>query len=163
VANGPAKWLVRRGRPGLDGVPLVRQLRSRPGTSSFPSGHSASAAAFAAGVAIESGVLAAPVGILAAGVAYGRVHTGVHYPGDEVELCQDAESIGDTLEKAAARARILGVAGGDGTVNGAAGVAMEHGLPLAVFPAGTLNHFAGDLGVDDIDDVITSVAEGSAV
>jgi undecaprenyl-diphosphatase len=237
VANGPVKWLVRRPRPGLDDVPLVRQLRVQPRTSSFPSGHSASAAAFATGVAIESAALAAPVATAAAGVAYGRVHTGVHYPGDvlagvalgvgcallvrrswpprrdrseaaiapaaaapaapdgaglvvvvnaaaasvadiagevrdrirgrlpqaEVVLCTDSNSIADALEAAGSRARILGVAGGDGTVNAAAGVAMTHDLPLAVFPAGTLNHFAGELGIEDVDDVIRSIADGTAV
>jgi diacylglycerol kinase family enzyme/membrane-associated phospholipid phosphatase len=237
VANGPAKWLVRRPRPGLDDVPLIRQLRAQPRTTSFPSGHSASAAAFATGVAIESTALALPVTAAAAGVAYGRVHTGVHYPGDvlagvalgvgcallvrrswpprrertqpatapavdapaapdgaglvvvvnaaaasiadiatrlrdeihrklpraEVVLCDADGSIDDALADAAARARILGVAGGDGTVNCAAGIAMRAGLPLAVFPAGTLNHFAGELGLDDVDDVVRSVAEGTAV
>ncbi len=40
---------------------------------------------------------------------------------------------------------MLGVCGGDGTVNAAAEVALRHGLPLAVLPGGTLNHFAYDL------------------
>jgi diacylglycerol kinase family enzyme len=42
-------------------------------------------------------------------------------------------------------ARILGVAGGDGTV---AAVAAEARRPLVVIPAGTRNHFARDLGLD---------------
>ena len=41
------------------------------------------------------------------------------------------------------------VAGGDGTVSGAAGVAVEHGITLGVLPLGTFNHFAGDLGMPD--------------
>ena len=82
VANGPAKWAVRRSRPELEAVPSIRRLAKQPGTSSFPSGHSASAAAFATGVALESWPAAVPVALLAGGVAYGRVHTGVHYPSD---------------------------------------------------------------------------------
>ena len=52
VANGPVKLATRRHRPGLDDVPLLRQVTVQPRTSSFPSGHSASAAAFAVGVAL---------------------------------------------------------------------------------------------------------------
>lgn len=84
TANVPAKLSARRTRPELRPVPLVRQLRRQPTTTSFPSGHSASAAAFAVGVAMEQPLLAGPVAVLASGVAYGRVHTGVHYPGDVV-------------------------------------------------------------------------------
>ncbi|MGF7239398.1 MAG: diacylglycerol/lipid kinase family protein, partial [Frankia sp.] len=67
------------------------------------------------------------------------------------------------LRAAAGRARVLGVAGGDGTVNAAAVVALEAGLPLAIAPAGTLNHFAGDLGVMTVDDLIVAVRDGTAV
>ena len=84
TANVPAKLSARRSRPLLAPVPLPRQLLRQPSSSSFPSGHAASAAAFAVGVALEQPALALPVGLLAAGVAYGRVHTGVHYPGDVV-------------------------------------------------------------------------------
>jgi diacylglycerol kinase family enzyme len=45
-------------------------------------------------------------------------------------------------------AQALAVAGGDGSVAAVAGVAVERGLPLAVVPTGTLNHFARDLGSD---------------
>lgn len=76
------KLLVRRQRPPLLSVPLRRRAWRQTRTSSFPSGHSASAAAFAAGVATEMPVLGVPLGLAAAGVAYSRVHTGVHYPGD---------------------------------------------------------------------------------
>jgi undecaprenyl-diphosphatase len=67
------------------------------------------------------------------------------------------------LEKAATRARALGVCGGDGTVNTAAGVALRHGLPLAVLPGGTLNHFAYDLGIEDPGDLSRAVEAGDAV
>ncbi|MCZ9343352.1 phosphoesterase, partial [Streptomyces sp. TRM76130] len=67
------------------------------------------------------------------------------------------------LEKAAGRARALGVCGGDGTVNAAAGVALRHGLPLAVLPGGTLNHFAHDLGVEDARTLCRALERGEGV
>ena len=53
-----------------------------PTSTSFPSGHAASAFAFAYAVGRRIPALAVPIRLLAAGVAYSRVHTGVHYPGD---------------------------------------------------------------------------------
>src|SRR4051794_11137585 len=84
VVNGPAKWVFRRGRPDLELVPVLRQLRHQPKTSSFPSGHSASAAAFATGVTLQWPAVGIPVAALATAVAYSRVHTGVPYPSDVV-------------------------------------------------------------------------------
>jgi undecaprenyl-diphosphatase len=55
------------------------------------------------------------------------------------------------------------VCGGDGTVNAAAEVALRHGLPLAVLPGGTLNHFAYDLGVEDVRALSRAVERGEAV
>jgi undecaprenyl-diphosphatase len=84
IANVVAKQVVRRVRPTVDLVPPVRWLHRAPVTTSFPSGHSASAAAFATGAAIEMPALAAPLGGLAAAVAISRVATGAHYPSDVV-------------------------------------------------------------------------------
>jgi undecaprenyl-diphosphatase len=53
-----------------------------PASTSFPSGHAASAFAFAYAIGRHLPELAVPIRLLAAGVAYSRVHTGVHYPGD---------------------------------------------------------------------------------
>ena len=53
-----------------------------PSSRSFPSGHSAGAFAFATGVGREMPRTAVALRALAALVAYSRVHTGVHYPGD---------------------------------------------------------------------------------
>ena len=68
--------------PGPGTYRLARRIGDLPWTSSFPSGHAASAAAFAAGATMEfpsAGVVLAP---LAAAVAYSRVHVGVHYRSD---------------------------------------------------------------------------------
>ncbi len=53
-----------------------------PSSSAFPSGHSAAAFAFANGVGHVLPAAGFPLRALAALVAYSRVHTGVHYPGD---------------------------------------------------------------------------------
>ncbi|MCU1393346.1 MAG: sphingosine kinase [Ilumatobacteraceae bacterium] len=49
------------------------------------------------------------------------------------------------------------IAGGDGSVNCAAGVAAGTDMVLGVLPMGTFNHFAKDLGVPT-DDIATSVS-----
>lgn len=229
--NTVAKRSVRRARPVLDAVPVVRRLKKQPFTTSFPSGHSASAAAFATGVLLESRGWGAAVAPVAAAVALSRVYTGAHYPSDVLvgaalgvgaafavrglvptrsqlpapgrphadapalpggtdvvvvvnlasgsstdmaALVRDAlpaaevvecppEEVEEELERAAGRCRALGVVGGDGTVNRAAAAAAAHGVPLAVFPGGTLNHFAYDLGVESVHDTCRALAEGDAV
>ncbi len=242
TVNTLGKRSVRRDRPLLDAVPVIRQLSRQPFTTSFPSGHAASAAAFATGVAFENkwwGLALAPV---AASVAFSRVYTGVHYPGDvlagaalgvgaalavrglaptraqlapparpaadapalpggrglfvvanhasgqrtgprpdreqevrsvlpeaEVVLCGDPECppMDKALEEAAEQAKraggALGVLGGDGTVCAAAAVAVRHGVPLAVLPGGTRNHFAYDLGIETLGDAARAVTSGEAV
>ncbi len=42
---------------------------------------------------------------------------------------------------------VLVAAGGDGTVNAVAGLAVKLNVPMAVLPLGTLNHFAKDIGI----------------
>ncbi|MEV7446552.1 phosphatase PAP2 family protein [Streptomyces sp. NPDC091204] len=233
--NTVGKWSVRRPRPLLDGVPAVRQLATQPQTTSFPSGHSASAFAFTAGLALESPGWAAVLAPVAASVAFSRVYTGVHYPSDVVagaalgvaaagvvrRLARDVqearvvpgderaaagapalpdgagltvvvntgsgtaaeagldllrtrlpkaeviectgEELAPALTAAAGRAAVLGVCGGDGTINAAATAALRAGVPLAVFPGGTLNHFAMDLGLGGSEDTCRAVADGHAV
>jgi YegS/Rv2252/BmrU family lipid kinase len=81
LVNLPLKYLARRERPA--GGRLNRPLPvTMPGSFSFPSGHSASAFAFATGVGMEEPWLLLPILPLAAGVAYSRVHLRVHYPFD---------------------------------------------------------------------------------
>jgi undecaprenyl-diphosphatase len=81
VANGPAKLLVRRRRPFHRSQPALIHM---PRSTSFPSGHSAAAFAFATAASAELPPLAPALLPLAAAVAYSRVHTGVHYPSDVV-------------------------------------------------------------------------------
>lgn len=234
LVNTVLKFLFRRTRPEQEWLRTDRRPRRSPTSSSFPSGHSASAAAFVTGVAMESlpaGAALAPVGLA---VGYSRVHVGVHYPGDVVagfavgaglaaatqhwwrvrpkaparvrstsrapalpegeglavavnplsgpdgydpaedirhllpraqvlELSDDA-GVEELLGTAAREgAKALGVAGGDGSVAAAAAVALEHGLPLAVIPAGTLNHFARDVGLLTPQDAVDAVLAGEAV
>ena len=85
VVNGLVKPAARRRRPDRDvhGVPLVRHV-PMPASRSFPSGHAASAFAFASAVGRVLPTESIPVHGLAVAVAYSRVHTGVHFPGDVV-------------------------------------------------------------------------------
>ncbi|MCD2194963.1 phosphatase PAP2 family protein [Actinomycetospora endophytica] len=235
AANGLLKPLVPRRRPAADLLPVERALPDRPTSSSFPSGHSASAMAFAVGVAMESprtGLVLAP---LAATVAYSRVHVGVHWSsdvavgsvlgagvalltrrwlpvrpideavarpwagapelvdGDGLSMVVNSgsgrpgtdpvEEIAEALPKAhlvrldpgddlmallreAADhpgTQALGIAGGDGSVAAAARMAEDLDLPLAVMPAGTLNHFGRDVGVYDLQEVVDATGSGEAV
>ena len=82
VVNVLLKRSVGRVRPDLENLQSHRRLRREPGSLSFPSGHSSSAAAFVTGVAMESPLAGAALAPLALGVGYSRVHVGVHYPGD---------------------------------------------------------------------------------
>jgi len=81
--NVVVKPLGRRSRPDRAGeeVPAARHVRM-PASRSFPSGHTAAAVAFAGGVGSVLPAAGIPLHTLAALVAYSRVHTGVHYPGD---------------------------------------------------------------------------------
>ena len=65
------------------GVPVQRNVRM-PASTSFPSGHAASGFAFASAIGRDEPWLGLALQFLAAAVAYSRVHTGVHYPGDAV-------------------------------------------------------------------------------
>lgn len=102
LANQLGKRSFGRRRPLLDGVPLGRRAHRVPTSASFPSGHAASAAAFATAVSVTApAVVAVPVGVLATGVAYSRVHTGVHYPGDVAAGVLFGASVGFLLGRRA--------------------------------------------------------------
>ncbi|MFC9976273.1 bifunctional phosphatase PAP2/diacylglycerol kinase family protein [Spirillospora sp. NPDC127200] len=83
VVNVIGKQAFRRKRPVVDLVPPIRIRWKLPTSHAFPSGHSASAAAFAAGVAMEAPrAVWAPIAATAGAVAFSRIYTGAHYPGD---------------------------------------------------------------------------------
>lgn len=83
LVNVVVKSLAGRARPDRDAISVPDERRvSMPASSSFPSGHSASAFAFATAVGKQLPPLALPLRVLAAAVAYSRIHSGVHYPVD---------------------------------------------------------------------------------
>ena len=234
VANQLAKRAVPRQRPLISGIPVRRHARRMPTSSSFPSGHTASAAAFCVGASVEAPWLVAPLGLLAGAVGFSRIYTGAHYTSDvlagaalgagiaalgsrivpgheeprrpgtepgrpqpartdgkglvavlnrasgtadeelrdalaaelpdaEIVEVGEGEDLLSTLRAAAGRADVLGVAGGDGTINCAARVAMDADVPLLVFPGGTFNHFARDLDLCTTADSIEALRAGRAV
>lgn len=229
VTNAFIKPLAARPRPESVSSEWLTRVARVPASTSFPSGHSASAAAFATAVGMEVPQLRAPLGLAAGAVGWSRVRTRVHYPGDVVvgfaagvavayatkrvwrlrpttpvamhpvraraaRADTDGEGLtvvvnpaartasGDDLVtkirdelprcrvlvrgesddllqllRTAAEDEVVGVVGGDGSINAAASVAMDGAKPLAVFPGGTLNHFARDLGLDSIDHTIDAI------
>jgi membrane-associated phospholipid phosphatase len=85
TVNLGMKSLYPRDRPDRSGAGVIEDRHVKmPSSTSFPSGHSASGFAFATAVGREIPALALPLRLLAGAVAYSRVHTGVHYPGDTV-------------------------------------------------------------------------------
>ena len=85
VVNLVLKPLGNRRRPDRQTheVPVSRQVEM-PSSTSWPSGHSASAFAFATGVGAAWPAVGIPLSVAASLVAYSRVHTGVHYPSDTI-------------------------------------------------------------------------------
>jgi membrane-associated phospholipid phosphatase len=106
VVNLLFKPLGRRHRPdrATYHVPITRQV-TMPRTTSFPSGHAASASAFATGVASAAPEAGIPVSTAATLVAYSRVHTGVHYPIDVIAGSLTGEALALLTVAALARRR----------------------------------------------------------
>lgn len=85
AVNLGIKPLAHRPRPArAEPAPFGDRYVAMPTSTSFPSGHAASAFAFAYAVSRKTPRLAVPIGLLAGAVATSRVHTGVHYPSDVV-------------------------------------------------------------------------------
>ena len=101
-------WSRQRPDRAGAGVPVWRNVRM-PTSTSFPSGHAASGFAFAAAIGRDQPWLGLGLRFLAAAVAYSRVHTGVHYPGDIVVGSLIGEGTGQAvaglMDRLAARRR----------------------------------------------------------
>jgi undecaprenyl-diphosphatase len=83
TVNLLVKPVPKRVRPSLEGSVRTHGVKM-PGSHSWPSGHSASAFAFSTAVGSEIPELDSVLRLAATVVAYSRVHTGVHYPGDVI-------------------------------------------------------------------------------
>ncbi|MGW0533945.1 phosphatase PAP2 family protein [Streptomyces sp. NPDC003032] len=81
VSNTVCKQLYERRRPPEELIPHD-DVKDRPDSSSFPSGHTAAAVGFTAAVAATSPGWGAACAVPAVAVAVERVHSGAHYPTD---------------------------------------------------------------------------------
>jgi diacylglycerol kinase family enzyme len=68
--------------------------------------------------------------------------------------------LGAAIERATREGRAVVATGGDGTVNAVAQHIVGTDGIIAVLPAGTLNHFARDLGVGDPDEALDALERG---
>jgi membrane-associated phospholipid phosphatase len=105
VVNIGIKSLSGRGRPDRSGagVPGDRHV-TMPASTSFPSGHAATAFAFATAISRDNPWLAVAIQFVAGSVAYSRVHTGVHYPGDTIAGALIGAGTGQAVSSIADRA-----------------------------------------------------------
>lgn len=69
--------------------------------------------------------------------------------------------LGRAVARAVEEDRVVVAAGGDGTVNAVVQHVVGRGT-MGVLPAGTLNHFARDLGVDDMEAALDALERGRA-
>jgi undecaprenyl-diphosphatase len=83
VSNAMVKPLCERRRPPEEWF-KDQDVDDRPDSSSFPSGHTAAAIGFTAGIAPIWPWAAVACAVPAVTVAAERVHTGAHYPSDVV-------------------------------------------------------------------------------
>ena len=105
LVNQPMKLAGSRRRPDrlATGVPALRWV-PMPSSTSFPSGHAASAAAFAVAVGSVVPALRLPLRLAAGVVGFSRVYGGVHYPGDVVIGAATGAVIGRATSHLVARA-----------------------------------------------------------
>ena len=87
------------------------------------------------------------------------------FEGHEVVGCEPSELeelLRKTLETAE-KPGFVGVAGGDGSIRCAVEVLLDVSpeTPLLAVPAGTRNHFARDVGLEEIDDAIEAANGGT--
>ena len=106
VVNLGVKPVFRRERPGR--LQTVRtHLVPMPLSTSYPSGHAASAFAFSTTVGRGAPELDTLLHLMATTVAYSRVHTGVHYPGDVIAGTVIGTGVGAAVRRLALRAGFL--------------------------------------------------------
>ena len=104
VSNLVLKPAAPRRRPQAPaGRAVPTRMVRRPTSSSFPSGHAASAFAFASTMGEEVPVTWVPLHVTAALVGYARVHTGVHYASDVMVGALTGALCGWTVRRVAAR------------------------------------------------------------
>lgn len=80
-----------------------------------------------------------------------------------VELEEEGDDLTEALQRASTAGQILGVVGGDGSINAAASIAHARGMPLFAVPGGTLNHFTHAVGIESVDDAIAALGAGEVV
>lgn len=85
------------------------------------------------------------------------------YPSDGTDIREQLQVVIDLRAATKRPVRALAVAGGDGTIAAVASVAADNDLPLALIPAGTLNHFARDVGLKSMQDADEATEDGAAV
>jgi undecaprenyl-diphosphatase len=78
---------------------------------------------------------------------------------EELQLGPRAD-LARTIAKATGEARVVVAAGGDGTVSAVVQHLVGRGV-LGVLPFGTRNHFARDLGVDDLEVALAALVGGA--
>jgi undecaprenyl-diphosphatase len=83
-----------------------------------------------------------------------------HFPGHEVVECEVDELAGRIEQAVSDEADFVAVAGGDGTIRAAVQVLAGTAVPLLPVPAGTRNHFARELGIDDLRAAGSAAAHG---
>lgn len=69
------------------------------------------------------------------------------------------DDLAGAIAEAVTEDRVVVAAGGDGTVNAVTQHVVGRGT-MGVLPTGTLNHFARDLGVSDLDTALAVLEEG---
>lgn len=94
LANIGLKYVVRRPRPQLEGLPA---LSSTVTSLSFPSAHSTTSFAAAWALTHDAGAPRSRVYALAGAMALSRVYAGVHYPTDVVAGALLGTALGQRL------------------------------------------------------------------
>ena len=108
-----------------------------------------------------------------AGVVFVNPHSGPernedddiasHFPGHAVVDCEVDDLPGHIEQAVADEVDFVAVAGGDGTIRSAVQVLACTGVPLLPVPAGTRNHFARELGIEDVRARIMSLGGGVVI